>query len=167
MFLCVTFRAPCVSPLVPNESVTSLEHTHPKSTSSLSSPSSRYSLSHGHKFMVFFRNRTALAVGTVIPTTYSVSDCIVAFTPAPTPCSRFSLSHAHKFMGFFRNRTALVSAATRPTTYSVSDNIVSFTLTPSPRSRYSLSHAHIIHTPTLPTSTLLTFTSGPLLITMS
>ena len=108
LFLCVTFRD---SPLVPSAPVTSLEHTHPMPTSSRSSP-----------------------------------------------CSRCSLSHAHKFMGFFRNRTALASASAIPTTYSVSDNIVAFTLTPTPRSRCSVSHTHSNHTPTLHTTTLLTFT---------
>ena len=65
------------------------------------------SLSHTHKFMVFFRNRTSLPAVSANPTTYSVSDTIVAFTPAPTPHSHSSLSHTHKFMGFFRNRTTL------------------------------------------------------------
>ena len=77
---------------------------------------------------------------------------------APNPRSRCSLSHAHKFMGFFGNRTALAAASASPTTYSVSDSIVAFTPAPTPRSRCSLSHTHSIHTPTLPTSTLLTFT---------
>ncbi len=91
------------------------------------------------------------------PTTYSVSDSIVAFTLTPTPRSRYLLSHPHKFMGF-RNRTTLPAASEIPTTYSVSDIIVTFTLTPTPRSHCSLSHTHRIHTPILPTSTILTFT---------
>ncbi len=107
VFLCVTFRAPCVSPLIPSESDTSLEHTHPMTMSSHSSPCSRYSLSYTHKFMVFFRNRTVLPVTSAIPTTFSVSDNIVAFTPSPTPHSRCSLTHTHKFMGFLRNRTTM------------------------------------------------------------
>ena len=45
------------------------------------------------------------------PTTYSVSDSIVAFTPTPTPRSRCSISHTHKFMGFFRSRTDLAAAS--------------------------------------------------------
>jgi len=36
-----------------------------------------------------------LPTDSVSPTTYSVSDNIVAFTPAPTPWSRSSLSHEH------------------------------------------------------------------------
>jgi hypothetical protein len=134
-------------------------------TSSRSSPCSRYSLSYTHKFMGFFRNRTALAAASASPTIYSVSDrtdSIVALTPAPTPRSRCSLSHRHKFMGFFRNRTALAAASASLTTYSVSDSIVALTPAPTPRSRCSLSHTHRIHTPTRPTPTLLKFTSGPL-----
>jgi hypothetical protein len=42
--------------------------------------------------------------------------------------------------------------------YSVSGSIVSFTPEPTPRARSSLSHTHNIHTPTLPTPTILTFT---------
>jgi hypothetical protein len=114
--------------------------------------------------MGFFRNRTTLATASAIPTTYSVSDSIVAFTPTPTPRSHCSLSHTHKFIGFFHNRTALVAASVNPTTYSVSDNIVAFTLAPTPRSRCSLSHTHSIHTHTLPTSTLLTFTCTQVLL---
>ena len=96
VFLCVTFRG---SPLVPSAQATSLERTHPATslerthpmpTSSRSSPCSRCSLSHEHKFMVFFRKRTALWAAPASPTTYSVSDSIVAFTPAPTPCPRSS-----------------------------------------------------------------------------
>jgi hypothetical protein len=88
----------------------------------------------------------------------SVSDSIVAFTLAPTPCSRSSLSHAYRFMGFFRNQNGRLAASANPTTSSASDSIVAFTPAPTPCSRSSLSHAHSIHTPTLPTPTLLTFT---------
>ena len=136
VFLRVTFRG---SPLVPSAQATSLERTHPMLTSSRSSPCSRCSLSHAHKFMVFFRNRTALRAASASPTTYSVSDSIVAFTPAPTPRSRCSLSQAHKFMVLFRKRTALRASSASPTTYSVSDSIVAFTPAPTPRSRCSLS----------------------------
>ncbi len=123
VFLRVTFLGSTRAP------VTSLGHTHPLPTSSRSSPYSRYSLSHAHKFMGLFHNRTTLPVASVSPTTYSVSDIIVTFTPAPTPHSRFSSSNTHKFMFFFRNRTSLRAVSARPTTYSVSDRIVAFTLT--------------------------------------
>ena len=128
MFLRVTFRD---SPLVPSAQVTSLEHTHPMSTSSRSSPCSHYSLSHEHKFRDFFRNRTALRGPSASPTTCSVSDNIVSFTPVPTPRSLYSLSHTHKFRVFFRNRTTLGAASAIPTTCSVSDSIVSFTPAPT------------------------------------
>ena len=111
-------------------------------TFSRSSPYSRYSVSHEHKFMAFFRNRTTLRATSVRPTTHSVSDSIVAFTPAPTPRSHWSLSHTHKFMGFFCNRTSLRTSSASPTTHSVSDSIVSFTSVPTPRSHWSLSHVH-------------------------
>ena len=151
MFLRVTFRD---SPLVPSAQDTSLEHTHPMSTSSHSSPWTRWSLLHTHKFRVFCRNPTVLWSASAGPTTYSVSDSIVTFTPAPTPRSHCSLSHAHKFMGFFRNPASLWSASASPTTYGVSDSIVAFTPArvsdsivvftpaPTPRSRCSLSHTH-------------------------
>ncbi len=67
-----------------------------------------------------------------------------------------SLSHPHKFMDFFRNRNTLAATSATPTIYNVSDRIVVFTPAPIPRSRSSLSYTHTIHTPTLPTSTLLT-----------
>ena len=108
--------------------------------------------------MGFFRNPTSLWSPSESPTTYSVSDIIVPFTPAHTPRSRYALSHAHKFMGFFRNPTDLWAVSTTPTTYSVSDSKVSFTPAPTPRSHCSLLPTYNIHTPTLPTPTLLTFT---------
>jgi hypothetical protein len=43
--------------------------------------------------MSFFRNRNALVTVSPSPSTYIVSDIIVAFTPAPTPHSRSSLSY--------------------------------------------------------------------------
>ena len=105
-----------------------------------------------------FSHHTALWAASASPTTYSVSDSIVAFTPAPTPRSRCSLSHAHKFMVFFSQTYRPLTASVNPTTYSVSHSIVSFTPAPTPRSRCSLLPTHSIHTPTLPTTTLLTFT---------
>ena len=111
-----------------------------------------------HKFIGFFHNRTSLQTSYVRPTTYSVSDIIVTFTPAPTPHSRWSISYTHKFMGFFFKRTTLQTASVSPTTHSVSDNIVTFKLSSTPHSHWSLSPTHSIHTPTLSTPTLLTFT---------
>ena len=111
--------------------------------------------------MGFFCNLSALRAASASPTTYSVSDSIVAFTPAPTPRSRCSLLNAHNFMGFCCNLSALRAASANPTTYSVSDNIVAFTPAPTPHSRCLLLPTHIIHIPTLPnlsTPTLLTFT---------
>ncbi len=72
--------------------------------------------SHPHKFRVFFHNRTTLREGSTSPMTCSVSDGIVAFTPAPNPRSRCSLSHEHKFRVFFRNRTVLWVSSVIPTT---------------------------------------------------
>ena len=108
--------------------------------------------------MGFFHNRNSRETDSVSLMTACVSDRITTFTPAPTPFSRSSLSDTHRFMVFFHNRNTLVADSATPTIYSVVDGIVSFTPTPIPRSRSSLSHTHNIHTPTLPTSTLLTFT---------
>jgi hypothetical protein len=61
--------------------------------------------------MGFFRSRNfAIAAAYASLMTYSVSDSIVAFTPAPTPSSRSSLSHAHRFMVFFHNRNFVLAA---------------------------------------------------------
>jgi hypothetical protein len=56
--------------------------------------------------MGFFLNRNTLPTTSGSPTNCSVSNRMVAITPAPTPCSRSSLSPAHKFMVFFHNRNA-------------------------------------------------------------
>ena len=42
-----------------------------------------------------YNNRNSLPTAPSSPTTYSVSDIISAFTPAPTPFSHSSLSHTH------------------------------------------------------------------------
>ncbi len=85
------------------------------------------------------------------PTTYSVSDSIVSFTPAPTPHSHCSISDTHKFMGFFHNRTTLRTSSATPTTYSVSDRITTFTLAPT----HTHSVRYFLHTSyTPPPSTL-------------
>ena len=106
--------------------------------------------------MGFSRNRITLATASVHFTTYSVSDSIVPFTPAH---SHWHPPHTHdpryrihtSSLVFLHNRTDLTTTSVSPTTYSVSDIIVAFTLAPTPHSRF-------IHTPTHPTSTLLTFT---------
>ena len=89
-----------------------------------------------------FRKRTTLRTDSPNPTTCSVSDIIVGFTPTPNPHSHCSLSDTQKFMGFFRNRTSPRTTSEKNTTYSVSDIIVAFTPTPTPRSLSSLSHTH-------------------------
>jgi hypothetical protein len=58
--------------------------------------------------------------------------------------------------GFFSQPNALSAPPASPTTYSVSDSIVAFTPAHTPCSRSLLSHTHSMHTPNLPTSTLLT-----------
>jgi hypothetical protein len=80
---------------VPSEPGTSLEHTHPVSTSSHLSPYSLSFLSHAHRFMGFFCNRNSLVSDSVSLMNYSVSDSTVAFTPAPSPSSLSSVSHTH------------------------------------------------------------------------
>ena len=94
----------------------------------------------------FFATEPPFGADSASPTTYSVSDRIVAFTPAPTPRSPFSVltttyTQVHTV---FRNRTShkVRAASARPTIYSVSDNIEAFTPAPTPRSRCSLSHTH-------------------------
>ena len=122
-------------------------------------PFSRSSLSHAQRFMGFFHNRNSLPPDSVSLMTCSVSDNIVSFTRAPTPCS--SLSHTCTFSwGFFVTETQKLPCVRFCDLfdYCVSDNIVTFTPTPTPSSRSSLSYAHIIHTPNLPTTTLLTIT---------
>ncbi len=87
--------APSSVTRVPSEPGTSLEHTHPVSTSSHLSPYSLSFPSHAHRFMGFFRNRNSLVADSVSLMTYSVSDSTVAFTPAPCPSSLSSVSHTH------------------------------------------------------------------------
>ena len=50
---------------------------------------------HTNKFRVFFRNQNGLPAALANPTTYSVSDSIVSFTPTPTPRSPHSLLPTH------------------------------------------------------------------------
>ncbi len=114
-----------------------------------------YSVADKHLFRVGTSRKRNDSESLVIPI---LSNNIVAFTPTPTPFSLSSISDTHRFMDFFRNRNSLPAASTTPTIYSVVDSIVAFTPTPTPHSRSSLSHTRSIHTPTLPTSTLLTFT---------
>ncbi len=100
--ICVSVYNISWFPLVPSARTTSLEHTHPMTTSSDSSPFSHYSFSDTHKVMGFFLNRTSLRTVSANLTTCSVSDNIVSFR----------------------------EASTNPTTCSVSDTIVTFTPTP-------------------------------------
>ena len=96
----------------------------------------RSSLSHAHRSMGFFLNKTftLAAADSVRPIDYSVSDIRVEFTPAPTPSSRSSFSHTHRSMVFFQNQTFALAAAdaARPIDYSVSDIRVEFTPSPTP-----------------------------------
>jgi hypothetical protein len=53
-------------------------------------------LHHIHTGSWFFSlNRNVFTGDSTRLMTYSVSDIIVTFTPAPTPCSHFSISHTH------------------------------------------------------------------------
>ncbi len=93
------------------------------------------------------------------------------FSPHVWSSRQLEYIHPWRFMCFFRNRNCLTTdyycSNNLPSydgkkssllTVSVSDQIVSFTPTPTPSSHSSLSHSHRIHTPTLPSSTILTIT---------
>ena len=92
LFLRVIFR---VSPLLRSSDVFTQDTDTVVSTRPIhshSSPCSRSSLSHVHRFMVFFRNQNGLLSAPPSPTTSSGTihtdthqDSIVEFTPAPTP----------------------------------------------------------------------------------
>ena len=70
--------------------------------------SSRSLLSHAHRFMGFFRNQNGLPADSPSPTTYSVSDNIVGFTPVPTPSSHsflFVITRTQVHVFFFGTKT--------------------------------------------------------------
>jgi hypothetical protein len=83
---------------------------------SVPTPHSRSSLSHGHKFMGFFHNRISVLTDPVIPTTCSVSNNIVPsdipLTSVPTPRLRSSLSHTHEFTFFLKKRSGIPADVT-------------------------------------------------------
>jgi hypothetical protein len=90
---------------------------------------SRSSLSHTHKFMVFFRNRITVLTSSVSLTTCIFVNRIVSFTLTTTPHSR--------------NQITGLTVFVNPTTCRVANIIVEFTPAPTtPRSRSSLSHTH-------------------------
>ena len=85
------------------------------------------------------------------------SFCCISITESSHAHSARYRMHTSSWV-FFANVPPFGAAPASPTTYSVSDIIVAFTRAPTPRSPSSALSTHNIHTPTLPTSTLLTFT---------